>query len=120
MDALKLCIIQFATCSILSLIVAVIFEKITIHSLYQAKIPILYGGIFSVGVAYTLQVIGQKYAKPSHAAIMLSMEAVFASLGGFIILNEDLGIKGYIGCILMLFGMLLSQLQFNKKEQVSM
>jgi drug/metabolite transporter (DMT)-like permease len=88
-DALKLSFIQFATCSILSLAFALVFEKITIASLSQALIPIIYGGIFSVGVAYTLQVVGQKHAKPSHAAIVLSMETVFASIGGILILNEN-------------------------------
>lgn len=115
-DALKLSSIQFATCSVLSLIVAVIFEDITLNGLVQAAIPILYGGICSVGIAYTLQVVAQKHAKPSHAAIIMSMEAVFASLGGLIILNENLGIRGYFGCALMLFGMLLSQLSGFKKQ----
>jgi drug/metabolite transporter (DMT)-like permease len=109
-DGLKLSLIQTITCSVLSMIVAFIFEEITISSLYQAIIPILYGGICSVGIAYTLQIIGQKHAKPSHAAIILSMEAVFASIGGIIILNENLGVRGYVGCALMFAGMLLSQL----------
>lgn len=118
-DALKLSFIQFATCSILSIIASLIFEKTTVYGLSAAIIPILYGGIFSVGIAYTLQVIGQKHAKPSHAAIILSMETVFASLGGIIILNENLGVRGYIGCALMLSGMLLSQLQSYGKKQIS-
>lgn len=109
-DALKLCIIQFMTCSILSMAVALTFERITLSGLWLAAIPILYGGICSVGIAYTLQVVGQKHAKPSHAAIILSMETVFASLGGLLILNENLGIRGYWGCLLMLAGMLLSQI----------
>ncbi|MCX7711567.1 MAG: DMT family transporter [Clostridia bacterium] len=117
-DALKLSVLQFATCSSLSLIVAGAFEKITVDALTQAMIPILYGGFFSVGIAYTLQVVGQRYAKPSHAAIVLSMETVFASIGGLLILNENLGVRGYVGCVLMLIGMLLSQLQFTKREQI--
>jgi drug/metabolite transporter (DMT)-like permease len=118
-SALKLSFIQFVTCSILSLAAALIFEKITLYGLTQALIPILYGGICSVGVAYTLQVIGQQHAKPSHAAIVLSMESVFASIGGAIILNETLGIRGSIGCLLMLLGMLLSQVQnFSKRAEI--
>lgn len=109
-DALKLSCVQFVTCSILSLAVALGFEKISLHGLLLALIPILYGGICSVGIAYTLQVIGQKHAKPSHAAIILSLEAVFASIGGILILHEQLNFRGYLGCALMLFGMLLSQL----------
>lgn len=116
-NALKLSFIQFATCSILSITVAFFFETITIAGLTKAIIPILYGGIFSVGIAYTIQVVGQKHAKPSHAAIILSMESVFASIGGILILNESLGARGYFGCALILSGMLLCQLpNFTKME----
>jgi drug/metabolite transporter (DMT)-like permease len=107
---LKLCVIQFLTCSVLSLAVAFVFEQITLSGLRLAAIPILYGGICSVGIAYTLQVFGQKHAKPAHAAIILSMETVFGSLGGLLILHENLGVRGYLGCLLMLAGILLSQL----------
>lgn len=117
-DALKLSLVQFITCSALSLIAAIIFEKIAISGIYQAIIPILYGGIGSVGIAYTLQVVGQKHAKPSHAAIILSMEAVFASIGGILILNERLGLRGGIGCSLMLAGMLLSQASSFAKSNI--
>jgi drug/metabolite transporter (DMT)-like permease len=110
-DPLKLSFVQFITCSSLSLIIALIFEKITFSGLTQALIPILYGGIFSVGIAYTLQVVGQKHAKPSHAALILSMESVFAAIGGLLILKERMGMRGYIGCALMLSGILLSQLK---------
>lgn len=118
-DALKLSFIQFATCSILSLTAGLIFEKTTFQGLEQAIIPILYGGICSVGVAYTLQVIAQKHARPAHAAIILSMESVFASIGGIIILNEKLGARGYAGCALMLSGMLISQIQKSKRNRRS-
>ncbi len=112
-DLLKLSVLQFLTCSILSMAVAFFTETITLAALHQAMIPILYGGIFSVGIAYTLQAVGQKHAKPSHSAIILSLEAVFASLGGLIILKENLGLRGYMGCLLMLAGMLLSQIQIT-------
>jgi drug/metabolite transporter (DMT)-like permease len=91
--------------------VAFIFEDISISGLNQALIPILYGGLFSVGIAYTFQVLGQKHAKPSHAAIILSMEAVFATLGGALLLSENLGGRGYLGCALMFAGMILTQVQ---------
>lgn len=116
-DSLKLSFIQFSTCALLSLVVAIATETITLSGLSQALIPILYGGIASVGIAYTLQVVGQKNAKPSHAAIILSMEAVFASIGGILMLGESMGVKGYIGCGLMLIGMLASQLG-GKQEKV--
>ncbi len=110
MDALKLAITQFAACSLLSLMTALVIETITWEGLQQAAVPILYGGLGSVGVAYTLQVVAQKDAPPAHAAIFLSMEAVFAALGGWWLLNEVLTPRALCGCGLMLAGMLLSQL----------
>lgn len=116
-DALKLSFVQFAMCSLLSIIAAFIFEDISISCIRQAAIPILYGGLLSVGVAYTLQVVAQKHAKPSHAAIILSMETVFAAIGGALLLGEDLGGRGYFGCALMLAGMLLTQVNFFDKKE---
>ncbi len=117
-DAVKLSSIQFAVCSILSLITAFIFEDVSLRALSQATVPIFYGGIMSVGVAYTLQAIGQKHAKPGPAAIALSMESVFAVIGGILILSEKLPMRGYFGCILMLTGMLISQSDNFKKSNV--
>ena len=79
-------------------------------SLRSAALPLAYGGIVSVGIAYTLQVVAQRDARPAHAAILLSMECPFAALGGWVILNEILGLRGVIGAAFMLAGMLLSQL----------
>ena len=101
--------VQFATCSLLSLVVAVTIESTSANAILQAGIPILYGGFGSVGIAYTLQIIGQKNASPAHAALILSMETVFAAIGGFMILGEYLGIRELIGSALMLAGMILSQ-----------
>jgi drug/metabolite transporter (DMT)-like permease len=109
-DSLKLAFTQFAACSVLSLITAVFTEVIVIEALFKATIPILYGGVLSVGVAYTLQVVAQRNAHPAHAAILLSLEAVFAALGGWLILNETLAFRELFGCALMFAGMLLSQL----------
>jgi drug/metabolite transporter (DMT)-like permease len=108
-DSLKLAAIQFATCAALSLVVALATESITANAIIQAGVPILYGGIASVGIAYTLQIIGQKSASPAHAALILSMETVFAAIGGFLILGEILGARELTGAGLMLAGMLLSQ-----------
>ncbi len=110
-NVLQLSFFQFITCSALSLVTALLIETISLDGLRLALVPILYGGICSVGIAYTLQVVGQKHAQPSHAAIILSMETVFAALGGWLILNEILGFQELLGCVIMLAGMLLSQLQ---------
>jgi drug/metabolite transporter (DMT)-like permease len=109
-ESLKLACIQFAVCSVLSLVAAVISEIITLQGIYNAAIPILYGGLVSVGIAYTLQVVAQRNTHPAHAAILLSFEAVFAATGGWLILDETLTTRGMLGCALMLSGMLLSQL----------
>lgn len=118
-DSLKLSCIQCATCSFLSLISALILEQITMSSISSALIPILYGGFLSVGVAYTLQVVAQKDAKPSHAAIILSMESLFGAVGGAVLLGEIMSTRGYIGCILILGGILLSQIKFSPNQIIS-
>ena len=109
-NPIKLAFSQYVACSILSLITATIVEVITFNSIIAAAIPILYGGLLSVGVAYTLQVVAQRNAHPAHAAILLSLEAVFAAIGGWLILGEIISVRGLVGCGLMLAGMLLSQL----------
>jgi drug/metabolite transporter (DMT)-like permease len=114
MAALHLAFIQFAICSILSLATALFTEAILLSGIVEAAIPIIYGGLFSVGIAYTLQVVGQRGAQPAHAAIILSLETVFAALGGWLILSETLPIRGLIGCALMFSAMLLSQSPLGK------
>lgn len=109
-DPIRLAFLQFVTCSVVSLILALIFEDIHLPSIIAAAPPILYGGVVAVGIGYTLQVIAQKDAIASHAAIILSLEAVFAAIAGAWLLNESLQLKGYFGCALMLAGMLLAQL----------
>ena len=109
-DSLKLALSQFMVCSFLSLLAAMFFETMSLYSIFQAAVPILYGGVLSVGVAYTLQVVAQRHAPPAHAAILLSLEAVFAAIGGWIMLGERLSARGLSGCGLMLAGMLISQL----------
>jgi drug/metabolite transporter (DMT)-like permease len=116
-DALKLSVFQFLITALLSGFLGIIFELNTVAILKNTLIPILYGGILSVGVAYTLQIVGQQYAKPSHAAIILSLEVVFGVLAGVILLNEILTLRGYIGATMMFFGMILSQLEFKKTKR---
>ncbi|MBP2645590.1 MAG: protein of unknown function transrane [Firmicutes bacterium] len=109
-DALKLASCQFIICGLLSLVIAVSIETITLSGITNTALPILYGGICSVGIAYTLQIIGQKHAAPAPAAIILSMETVFAAIGGFLLLGETLSLQEFSGCILMFLGMIISQL----------
>jgi drug/metabolite transporter (DMT)-like permease len=113
MNPLILASSQFAICSIFSLLAASALEPIILGSILAAAVPILYGGLCSVGIAYTLQVVAQRDAHPAHASILLSMEGAFAVLGGWLILNETLSLRGLAGCGFMLAGMVLSQLWTN-------
>jgi drug/metabolite transporter (DMT)-like permease len=106
--AVRLSILQFAICGLLSGVSALIFESIELHGMMEGLGPILYGGILSVGVAYTLQVMAQRHADPAHAAIILSLEGAFAALGGWLVLGEYLSIKEIIGLLLMMAGSILS------------
>jgi drug/metabolite transporter (DMT)-like permease len=110
MNRIRLACAQYAICSCLSLFFAVPIEEITLNGLLGGAVSILYGGIASVGVAYTLQVVAQRYAPPVHAAIILSLESVFAALAGWVILGEVMSMRGMIGAGLMLAGMLIAQL----------
>jgi len=109
-DALVLALVQFVTCALISLALALVFEHLPGAAIAQALPAILYGGIFGVAVGFTLQVIAQKHAIASHAAIILSLEAVFAAIAGALLLGESLSNRGYFGCALMFTGMLLAQL----------
>lgn len=108
-DTLKMSFVQYIVCSAISFLCAVAFEDINILNIQKAAVPILYGGFFSVGVAYTLQAYGQKYAKASHAAIIMSLESVFAVIGGALLLKESMSLRGYLGCLFMLAGVIVSQ-----------
>ncbi|MGD8564412.1 MAG: DMT family transporter [Desulfarculaceae bacterium] len=110
-NVLKLAAAQFAVCSLLSLLTAVLIETLTWQGIWSGAVPILYGGLVSVGIAYTLQVVAQRHAPPFHAAIILSLEAVFAALAGWLVLDEVLSNRALAGCVLMFGGMLLAQLR---------
>ncbi len=118
LSPLKFSLIQFLVCGVLSIVFALILEDISFVAIRSAGIPILYGGLMSVGVAYTCQIIGQKDADPTFASIVFSTESVFSAIGGAIILNEIMSGRGYLGCVLIFIGIVLSQLNidsFKKK-----
>lgn len=115
-DSVKLSCIQFLTNAVLSTVCMVIFEKPEINSILNAWFPILYAGIFSSGIAYTLQIAGQKYAAPAVAAIVMSLESVFAAIGGFVVLNEILSVSEVVGCVLVFTAVIIAQVpQMLKK-----
>lgn len=116
-DPLLFAGVQFTVCSVLSLAAAALFEDVTAGGLLDAAVPILYGGIMSVGIAYTLQVLAQRNTPASHAAIILSLETVFAALGGWVVLGETIPARGLAGCALMLAGIILSQVGVRTPER---
>jgi drug/metabolite transporter (DMT)-like permease len=119
LDPLKLAVLQYLICAGLNLVLALFFEKFSVQATLDASGAILYAGLISVGVAYTLQIVAQKHIDPSRTAIILSLEAVFAVLGAWLVIilglsfakaDELLNSRQSWGCILMFAGMLLSQL----------
>jgi drug/metabolite transporter (DMT)-like permease len=120
-DPIRLSIVQFFVCGALCLLLSFAFENVSDQNISQAIPAILYGGILSVGLGYTLQVFAQRSAIPSHAAIIFSMESVFAALAAWLVLGEMISMRAIFGCILMLAGMLIAQLVplYLQKQEVS-
>lgn len=115
---IRLSIFQFAICGFLSGITALLFEPISLTGIMDGVGPILYGSFLSVGLAYTLQVVAQRTANPSHAVIILSLEGVFAALGGWLVLQEVLAARDLVGSALILGGMLVSQIFGRSQRKV--
>lgn len=115
-DVLKLSLIQYLTTGVISMTVALFTEQVSVHIISITIIPLLYAGVMSTAVAYTLQVVAQQHAHSSHAAIILSLEGAFAVLGGWLLLDEKIPLVGLVGCALMLAGMLISQLTPGTKR----
>jgi len=108
-NPITLALQQFLVCGTLSFFTAFLFEEINFYSIILAWIPLLYGGILSVGVAFTLQVVGQKHVHPSSASLILSAESLFAAIGGWLLLNEQMSLRAIFGCALILTGIILVQ-----------
>ena len=118
-SALKFSMVQFLTCGILGIIFALFTETIEVSAIKQAGIPILYGGLMSVGVAYTCQILGQKKADPTFASIIFSTESVFSAIGGALILHEMMSGRGYLGCVLIFIGIILSQITVDDIKRLN-
>ena len=111
---------QFSVCSVICLVLMLLFEEPTLSGLWGAKWAILYCGVLSVGVAYTLQVVAQKRADPTFATIVLSTESVFSAVGGAIFgIDSSISVLGYVGCGLIFCGILVSQLPVKTKKDTS-
>lgn len=109
-DPLRIALIQFAVCAALSGVAALLFERCTLAQAKAASGAVAYAGVLSVGVAYTMQVVCQKHCPPGPAAVIMSMESVFAALAGYLILGQTLSARAVVGCALILCGVLIVQL----------
>jgi len=112
-DPIALACVQFAVCSAICWASAALTETLIASDFVAAALPVAYGGLFSIGIAYTLQAIAQSKAHPSRASIIMSLESPFAVLSGFLVLGERLGAREALGCALMLGGMIVAQLRFQ-------
>lgn len=116
-DGVKMSCIQFLVCGFLSGICMFLFENPSVHNIIEAWQPILYAGILSCGVAYTLQIVGQKGMNPTVASLILSLESVISALAGLVLLDQKLSVRETIGCVLMFAAIILAQLPAGKKQE---
>ena len=116
-DPIKMSAIQFVITAVLSWIIAFIAEEPSIEKIISATVPILYCGILSGGVGYTLQIVGQKHTDPTAASIIMSLEAVFAVIAGVLLLHEKMTLQEIIGCIIMFAAIILIQLPSKEEKR---
>ncbi len=116
-DGTKLSCIQFLTSGVLGLIGMAIFESPDINAILDCWLPILYAGVLSCGLGYTFQVIAQKYAEPTVASLLMSLESVFAVISGAILLHETMSIRELTGCAVIFAAVIISQIPEKKKKE---
>lgn len=114
-DGVKMSCIQFWVCGILSLLCSFVFETPNLQNILAAWMPVCYGGILSCGVAYTLQIIGQKGMNPTVASLILSLESVVAVVAGFLILGQSMSRRELFGCLMMVLAIVSAQLPERKE-----
>lgn len=115
-DGIKLSCLQFFIAGVTSLIPMVLWEQPTLQGIMGAWLPILYGGVCSSGIGYTLQVLGQRDTKPSVASLIMSLESVFSVLAGILLLGQVPSLREAIGCVLMFGAIVLAQLPERRKQ----
>lgn len=109
-DGVIMSCIQFFTVGVLSLVIALIFEQPSLPDIMSAILPILYTGVFSSGVAYTLQIVAQKDVNPTAASLIMSLESVFAAISGWLFLHESFSLKEFFGCVLVFSAIIIAQI----------
>lgn len=115
-DGVKLSCVQFLVSGVIATVVALVIERPEWSQIMAAWLPIAYAGILSCGVAYTLQIIGQKGMNPTVASLVLSLESVVSVLAGWVLLNQSLSARELVGCVIMFIAIILAQLNFKSKK----
>ena len=116
-NPVKISAIQFVISSVVSWILAFIFESPSLPAIRSALIPILYCGLGSGAIGYTLQIVAQRFTKPTVASLLMSFESVFAVLGGVILLNERMTVRELIGCIVMFIAIIIVQIPVSGRSE---
>lgn len=114
-DGVKMSCIQFFVCGVLCATAMFLFEKPSFSAILSGWLPILYAGVLSCGVAYTLQIVGQKGMNPTVASLILSLESVISVLAGWLLLKQSLSVREILGCVFVFAAIVLAQLP-GKKE----
>lgn len=115
-DGVKMSCIQFFVSGIVSGAGMLLFEQPDVHSILAAWVPLLYAGVLSSGVGYTLQIVGQRGMNPTVASLILSLESVISVLAGLVVLGELLSVREIVGCVLMFAAIILAQLPAGRKD----
>ena len=118
-DGVKLSCIQFLFAGSWSAVCMLIFDNVDLHALLSNILPLLYMGVFSCGIGYTLQILAQKDSNPTVVTILLSLESVFAVIAGAIVLHQSMSAREYIGCVLMFIAVLLAQIPMPAKKRAA-
>ena len=116
-DGVKLSCLQFLFAGVISTVCMFLFEDVDFAAIWSCILPLLYVGIFSCGVGYTLQILAQKGSNPTVVTILLSLESVFAVIAGAIILKQQMSVREYIGCAVMFIAVILAQIDFPVKQK---
>lgn len=115
-DGVLISCMQFAIAGCICFVATLIFEDLNINDILRAWIPIIYAGAFSCGIAYTFQIIGQKYVEPTRASLIMCLESVFATIGGWLFRNDHMTVRDMIGCAVVFVAIILAQFTGVKKE----
>ena len=116
-DPIRISAIQFATATVISAVAAAVFETPTPEKIASALVPILYCGLVSGGIGYTLQIVAQKYTDPTIASLLMSMESVFAMIAGTVLLGEQMTARELTGCLIMFVAIVLVQIPLPKRDR---